>query len=139
MEIDENKKPERPVLITVLLILTFIGSGMSAFSFLFVSMSHDEVMNIIKEYYSDFPGVEVILTAKKSYFTIGFVLYTISIMGAIMMWKMRKTGFHLYTASQIFLIILPLTTIPNYQFSFLPLLVTAAFIFAYSTNLRQMT
>lgn len=138
MEIDENKKPERPVLITVLLILTFIGSGMSAFSFLFVSMSHDEVMKIVKEVY-DFPGVEVILSAKKSYFTIGFVLYTISIMGAILMWKRRKTGFHLYTASQIFLIILPLTTIPNYQFSILPLLVTAAFIFAYSTNLKKMT
>ena len=139
MEIDENIKPERPALITVLLILTFIGSGMSAFSFLFVSMSYDEVMRIIEDVYSDFPGVEVILSAKKSYFTIGFVLYTISLVGAIMMWKMRKTGFHFYTASQIFLLILPLTTIPNYQFSILPLLVTAAFIFAYSTNLKQMT
>jgi len=139
MEFIENKRPERPQLITVLLILTFIGSGMSAFSFLFVSMSYDEVMKIVKDVYSDFPGVELILTADKSYFTIGFVLYTISFMGAILMWKMRKIGFHFYTASQIFLLILPVTTIPNYQFSILTLLVTVAFILAYSTNLRQMT
>ena len=61
METGENKKTERPVLITVLLILTFIGSGMSAVSFLFVSLSYDEVMRIISDIYSDFPGVELIL------------------------------------------------------------------------------
>ena len=139
METGENKKTERPVLITVLLILTFIGSGMSAVSFLFVSLSYDEVMRIIKDIYSDFPGVELILSAKKSYFTIGFFLYTISFMGAILMWKSKKIGFHFYTAAQIFLLILPMTTIPNFPFSILSVAVTGAFILAYSTNLRQMT
>jgi hypothetical protein len=139
METDENKKTERPVLITVLLILTFIGSGMSAVSFLFVSLSYDEVMRIIEDVYSDFPGVELLLSAKKSYFTIGFFLYSISLMGAILMWKLKKAGFHFYTAAQIFLIILPLVTIPGYRFSLFPVMVTGAFILAYSTNLRQMT
>lgn len=139
MEIGENKKTERPVLITVLLILTFIGSGMSAVSFLFVSMSYEEVMRIVEDVYSDFPGVELILSAKKSYFTIGFFLYTISFMGAVLMWKSKKIGFHFYTAAQIFLLILPMTTIPNFPFSILSVAVTGAFILAYSTYLRQMT
>lgn len=138
MEIAGDKKPERPVLLTVLLILTFLGSGMGAISYLFVSMSHDEVMRILKEVYSDFPGIELILSAKESYFTIGFFLSAISFMGAVMMWKLKKAGFHFYTAAQIFMIILPLVTIPGYQFSLLSVVVPAAFILAYGTNLRLM-
>ncbi len=131
--------PKRPPLLTVLLILTFIGSGMSAFSFLFVTMSYDEVMRIIEDVYSDFPGVELILSAQKNYFTIGFFLYTISLIGAVLMWKRKKIGFHFYTAAQIFLLALPLVTIPGYRFSIMPVLVTVAFILAYATNLKQMT
>jgi hypothetical protein len=138
MEIAGDKKPERPVLLTVLLILTFLGSGMGAISYLFVSMSHDEVMRILKEFYSDFPGIELILSAKESYFTIGFFLSAISFMGAVLMWKLKKAGFHFYTAAQIFLIALPLVTIPGYQFSLLSVVVPAAFILAYGTNLRLM-
>jgi hypothetical protein len=131
-------RKKRPELLTLLCILTFIGSGLAAFSNLFIFLSFDDVQNIISEYDFNFPEFEMVLSGGKKFFITGFVLYTISLLGAIQMWKLRKIGFHLYTGSQVFILLLPVVSINYYQFPVLGLIVTVAFIIAYASNLKYM-
>ncbi|MCD4732189.1 MAG: hypothetical protein K8R74_16400, partial [Bacteroidales bacterium] len=87
----------------------------------------------------DFPEFEMIMSGGKKFFLTGFIFYTISLAGAMQMWKLRKIGFHLYTGAQVFILLLPLVLIENFQFSLLSLFVTAAFIIAYASNLKYMS
>lgn len=136
-----SNKPDqktRPDLLTVLCILTFIGSGLAAFSNIIIYLSYDEVINIMDEMELNLPEFDLIMSGGTKFFLTGFILYIISLSGAINMWRLRKIGFHLYTGAQIFILLLPLVLIDNYQFSVLSLIITATFIIAYASNLRYM-
>lgn len=139
LPIGTEDKKKRPDLLMVLCILTFIGSGMAAFSNLFIFLSFDEVSNILEDFDMDFPEFDMIMSGGKKFFITGFILYTLSLAGAIQMWKLSKIGFHIYTGAQIFILLLPLAMIENFKFSFFGLLITAAFIFAYASNLKHMS
>ena len=138
----ETNKPEqkaRPELLTVLCILTFIGSGLATFSNMFLYLSYDEVLDIMDEMNMNLPEFDMIMSGGKKFFLTGFILYIISLSGAIRMWKLRKIGFHLYTGAQIFILLLPVALIDNYQFSIISLILTATFIIAYASNLKFMS
>ena len=138
MQENTDKQIKRPELLTLLCILTFIGSGLAAFSNLFVFLTYDEVSNMMREYDFEFKEFEVILAGGKRFFVAGFILYFISLAGALQMWKLRKVGFHLYAAAQIFILILPVATIEKMQFSLFSFLITAAFIIGYASQLKYM-
>ena len=134
-----NMQKRRPELLTILCILSFVGSGLAVFSNLFIYMSFDEVITIIEDYELGLPEFEMIMSGGKRFFITGFFLYSISLLGAIQMWKLRKIGFHLYTVAQIFILLLPVVFIEAYQFSVISLLLTIAFVLAYFSNLKFMT
>ncbi|MCD4698467.1 MAG: hypothetical protein K8S16_19750 [Bacteroidales bacterium] len=133
-----DNKGKRPDILTVLCILTFIGSGLAVFSNLFIYLSFDEVAEILDDVEFDLPEFKMILSGGKSFFMAGFFLYMVSLAGAIQMWKFRKIGFHLYTAAQIFILVLPVVTIDSYQFSIASLFITLAFVFGYFSQLKIM-
>ncbi|MBN2172905.1 MAG: hypothetical protein JW731_02155 [Bacteroidales bacterium] len=134
----KSERKKRPELLTFLCILTFIGSGLSAFAFFSVYISYDEFISSVDELNLDFPELKMILTGGKRFFLTGFILYTISLYGAIKMWNLKKMGFHFYVGAQVFLLLLPNAMISSYQFSVIGLLVTVAFIIAYATHLKFM-
>jgi hypothetical protein len=141
---DDYKNPEkqtlkRPEILTLLCILSFIGSGLAGFSNLLVFLSYDQMGEIIKDFSKDFPDLEKLLTASKKFFLAGFILYSLSLIGALGMWKLRKAGFHFYTGSQLFILFLPIVFIPSLPFSFAGLFLTIGFIAAYATQLKIMT
>lgn len=134
----ENNTKKRTDLLTVLCILTFIGSGLAAFSNLFIYLSFDEVRYIFEDYDLDFPELELIFSGGKTFFIGGFILYMLSLSGALQMWKLRKIGFHFYTAAQLFILLLPVVMLKSYPFSFVGLFITAAFIYGYYSQLKFM-
>jgi hypothetical protein len=131
-------KKSRPELLTILCILTFIGSGLAAFSNLVLFLTYDEMDSLMKELDIGFEEITLLLSGGKSFFISGFFLYSISLAGAMAMWKLRKVGFHLYAAAQVFLLVLPLVSIDDFPFSIGGLLVTATFILGYATQLKFM-
>ena len=134
-----NTEPRRrPELLTILCILTFIGSGLAAFSNLVIFLTYDEMDVLMKEMKFELDEVMLMLSGGKRFFITGFFLYGISLIGAMAMWRLRKAGFHLYAAAQAFLVILPVATIDDFPFSIFGLLVTGAFIFGYATQLKYM-
>ena len=133
--------PRRPVLLTVLCILTFIWSGMNLFSSLIIAGFYDLFIRIAQEFAEKFkwPGIDQLLGLKPIFFMVTALFYAGSLSGAIMMMRMKKTGFHVYTSSQILLIIAPMyfMHLPGPQIS--DLLFSGLFILLYSTNLKHMS
>ena len=134
-----QKEPfKRSDLLTILCVLTFIGSGLASFSNLFIFLSYEDMLTIVDEYEVEIPGFDMMMSGGRRFFITGFILYTFSWVGALQMWKLRKIGFHLYTGAQIFILILPVAMIVSYQFSIFSLLFTAVFIAGYAINLKFM-
>lgn len=124
------QQPKRPPLLTALCILTFIASCMSGFTYFLVYSAYDEIMPLLPEISSKFPGIEYILNAPKNFFITGIILSTFSFFGANLMWRLKKVGFHFYTAAQIGLVLLPVIYFKNYPFVF-DALFAALFIILY--------
>lgn len=134
-----QKEPfKRSDLLTVLCVLTFIGSGLAAFSNLFIYLSFEEMLTIVDDFEVEIPGFDMMMSGGRRFFITGFILYTFSWVGALQMWKLKKIGFHLYTGAQIFILLLPVIMIPSYPFSIISLLFTVVFIAGYAINLKFM-
>ena len=134
-------KPQRPTLLTVLCILTFIGSGMNLFSGLVIAGFYDVFVAVAQEFAEKFkiPGIDLLLETKPLFFLVTAIFYAGSLAGAILMMRLKKIGFHVYTIFQILLILapmyfmhLPTPGIPELFFSGL-------FVLLYSTNLKVMS
>ncbi len=137
----ENKKPE---LLKVLLILTFIGSGLTMFSNLFLFGFFDQIKALLATQGSSysFMGTTMDLTP---FFQISAVFYLIqgllsglSLTGAIFMWDLRKIGFHFYTLAQICLLIVPKLFIRGLPFPGMELLISFLFVYLYYKFLKIM-
>jgi hypothetical protein len=137
----QNESPvvKRPELLTYLCILSFIGSGLASLSNLFIFLSFDNMVNLKEEINFDLPEFDLMMSGGKRFFFSGFIFYSVSLFGAIRMWKLKKLGFHLYTIAQVFILLLPFTFIPAYPFSILGVLVTAAFVLGYGIHFKLMT
>lgn len=139
INIPENNVPaKRSDLLTVLCILSYIGSGLAAFSNLVLFMTYDEMDQLLEGLDFEFEEFLLLLSGGKSFFISGFFLYMVSLAGVSAMWRHKKVGFHLYTAAQLFLLVLPLISIDGFPFSIAGVLITASFIFGYFTQLKFM-
>ena len=96
-----GKSPKRPQLLSILCILTFIGSGFGVFGFLMVAINFEATIEALKVLYAKMPEANFILEAPRDFFLVSFLLSAFSLLGAVMMWNLRKIGFHIYTSSQL--------------------------------------
>ena len=132
---------KRPPGLTFLCILTFAGSGLSAISSFFVALAYNIIPLAVKQ--SPIPESEALLQLIRSagpwFFLIMGILYLVSFAGAILMFRLRKTGFHLYTLAQLCMLILPSLMIPGFELPLSNLLLTGTFILAYAVNIRHFS
>lgn len=131
-------KNTRPDLLTVLCILTFIGSGLAAISNFFVYFNHDFLKESVEKDGFEFFGSELILGLPKSLFILSALFYSSSLVGAILMWKLKKVGFHAYSVSQVILLIIPTIYIKSDNFPIFGILLTILFIILYHKNIKFM-
>ncbi|MEI6173755.1 MAG: hypothetical protein WCR01_08380 [Bacteroidota bacterium] len=136
---ETNKK--RPNLLTVLCILTFIGSGMNMFSSLVIAGFYDIFVQIAEEFAKKFtiPGIEQLMEAKPAFFLVSGICYAGSVVGAILMMRLKKAGFHVYAIFQILLVLAPMYFM-HYPSPGIPdVLFSGLFILLYSMNLKHMS
>lgn len=138
-KITPNQK--RPQLLTVLAILSFIGSGLSFFSYLMISFSYDTVLSVVETELSElYPEMfaDFIRTAGRSFFMIGTLLYAVSLYGVYKMWNLQKEGLHYYAIAQLVILLLPLIFVSR-QLSVLPgLLLTVLFVLLYYRSFKMI-
>lgn len=138
MEISQQENIKRPDLLTVLCILTFIGSGLASISNLFVYLNHDFLLETIDKDLDAFFGQELVLELPKSLFLLSGIIYFSSLVGALLMWKLRKVGFHTYAISQIILLIVTTVYLKSDNFPIFGILITILFILLYHKNIKFM-
>ncbi|MCH7658576.1 MAG: hypothetical protein IIB05_09705 [Bacteroidetes bacterium] len=131
-----EQKPQqegRPTFLTVLCILTFIGSGLSALSMLAVIL----LAGALSEMLSNIPGMGDIGGMGTGYFLITLLFAFVSLYGAIMMWKLKKMGFYLYSGANVLALFVPMVLAAG-KFPVFGLIITALFIFLYALNLKHL-
>jgi hypothetical protein len=131
----------RPQVLTVLCILTFIWSGLNLISSLAIGVFFDvfiEFASRIAEQYK-WSGMEMITSSSPAFFFVSSLFFAGSIAGAMAMWKMRRTGFHIYSISQILLIIAPMYFFRQPAPSVFDVLTSGLFIILYSSFLKRMS
>jgi FtsH-binding integral membrane protein len=120
---------KRPGLLTVLCILTFIGSGLGTLFMLLATVGMGALMESI-------PGLGAAMAGGTAYFAIGTVLAAASLYGAIQMWKLKKMGFFIYAGASVVSIILPLVF--GLPFSAMGAVIPVLFIVLYYLNVKHM-
>lgn len=139
-----DETPKRPELLTILCILTFIGSGSSLIANGFLFLMFDQVKEIIgQQEVLSFLGSEIdlsfLLDIKPVFFLLQASLYFLSVVGAYQMFQLRKVGFHIYAVAQILLLIVPKVFIPALPFPFFELMISTVFVFLYYKNLSFLS
>jgi len=128
-----------------LCILTFIGSGSSALAnnIMFFTIEdwrlayENGLFENLGKLFED-EALQILMNVNPGFYLLQSVFYLISLIGAILMWNLRKTGFHLYTVAQILLLISYNLFLSSQPFPFIPLLLSVTFILLYAKNLSFM-
>ena len=128
------------MLLTVLCILTFVGSGMNLVSSWIIAAFYDTFVIVMQEIADKFkiPGMDMISAARPVFFFVSGVFYVGAIVGAALMMRYKKAGFHVYTISQILLVISPMYFLHLPGPNFLDILFSGTFIILYSSQLKNM-
>lgn len=138
---DGNETPKRPMFLSVLCVLTFIASGLSALSNLLVPMFADKFTEFMKSApnYDEAQMEEAIrvLNSGWGYYSIMVVLAIASLVGAILMWKLKKIGFHIYTLANMAALFVPMLMF-SVALSWTGIFFTAIFIVLYAVNLKHL-
>lgn len=133
---------ERPVLLKVLCILSWIGSGLQ----IFVSTLYSLFINdaVKQEMFNLLPNEEMVdmykdifnLMDKTSIWYL--ILYLGNVAFVYMMWNFKKTGFYGYALIQVLILLVPFSVNP---FDFNQLIVSSIFpiifIVLYGMNLKH--
>ena len=132
---------KRPNMLTILCILTFIGSGLNAFSNLMVFIFFDASMAFAAQLVKTFklPGMELFLDAKPIYFAVTTLINALALTGAIRMWQLHRHGFHIYTVAQILGIIAPMYFFRLPGPDFFSILLSGLFVILYASTLKKMS
>ena len=141
-----DNTPKRSTLLTVLLVLTFIYSGLSFISNSYVSLFTNQVIEFV-EYLADDDAMATVATVLEQsvrtiekFGSLGYglvaLLYLVSLIGAYLMWKLNKHGFHFYAAAQIVLLLTPMLFGTAKFPTLFPIMITAFFIFMYARELK---
>jgi glucose dehydrogenase len=114
---------------------------MNFFSSLMISVFYDQFTILAEEINKSFhlPGLEMIMEGKSIFFAVSALIYAGCITGAILMWKLKKAGFHVYTIFQILLILSPMYFFHLPSPSLLDIILSGIFILLYSSNLKYMS
>lgn len=120
---------KRPTFLTVLCVLTFIGSGLGVLGGLLMTLGMGALMESI-------PGMGAAMGGGTAYFAIGTVLAAASLYGALQMWKLKKLGFFIYAGASVVGIIMPLLF--GLPFGITGAIIPVLFIVLYYLNVKHM-
>ena len=165
LEQPEQEKRQRPAFLMILCILTFIGSGwniLSNLSSLFTAGLMEDGQLVMQEFSSisdevqqeGYPNslahffessielAKVTFEHGRSIATIQLVLGVLSLLGAILMFQLRRIGFYFYVTAQILMLfILPYFagfTMLVWLIMGASAFVTLLFILLYAVNLKHL-
>ena len=154
----EQEEPKRPEMLTVICVLSFINavyngiSNFVSFAFydsfqkVFAQMRNGEgLFADMAEQLGDnwemfAQASSLAFSVGRGYYFLETLLYVASFIGVLMMWRLQKKGFHVYTIAQCLMIIATsfFVTSKIGGFPFGPIFWTAAFVFMYASHYKNV-
>ena len=135
---------QQKTLFHILLVITFIFAGLSAFSYLVTAA----ILPTMQQIYSDNPNIlpeqfsvmmQQMLDTPRGYFLGAGVLYLLEVLGAALMWRLRWAGFHCYTLARLLLLLLPLLFLGRGFVGIGDIMFALLFVAVYYLLMRQLT
>ena len=126
-----------------MLVLSFIGSGVSFLSNLMTGAILPFAKTMYEAGTMTFPNemtvyVEELLETPRSFFFSSALLYGLSLTGAILMWNLKKSGFHLYTLAQLLILLITLLFLGREHVALGNIMFTLLFIIYYYIAMRNL-
>ena len=155
----EQEEPKRPEMLTVICVLSFINAvyngivNFVSFAFydffqnMFSQMRNGEgVFADMAEQMGDnwemfAQASSLAFSVGRGYYFVEMVLFVASFIGVLMMWRLQKKGFHVYTIAQFLMLIATsifVTSKIDGGFPFGPIFWTAAFVFMYASHYKNV-
>lgn len=128
----------------ILLVITFIYAGLSAFSYLVTAA----MLPTMQQLYTDNPGLlpgqfsvmmQQLMDTPRGYFLGAGLLYILEVLGAALMWRLRWTGFHCYTLARLLLLLLPALFLGRGFVGIGDIMFALLFVAVYYMLMRQLT
>ena len=161
---ENQTSTERPTFLTILCILSFVGLGWAIINNLFTiafsstgswlySFIQGELEKALNEVSMTDPGATVflenlfdgvlkIISHLPLFGALGLVFAVVALVGVILMWGLKKTGFYLYVGAKVAMIFVPIAVV---GFSFISMMMTlstflgaAIFIVLYGLNFKHL-
>jgi hypothetical protein len=143
-DITDNNSSKRPVLLTVICVLSFINNGWGVINNAIYSLFHSTITDTLSK--TEFPKewemfseiMLKMLSAGRLFFVVGLILSLSSVIGVYKMWHLRKQGFHIYSISQLIMLIYPILFLKDMPISAYSIAITGGFIAMYASQLKNM-
>ena len=143
---DQNiNQAVRPKFLTVLCILTFIYSGIMTLSQFAVAIFHETYMGAMSGMMDMFTSnnnafgqvYAMFMATPRLHFACMGLAYAMALVGAYLMFRLRKMGFSLYALAQVGLVTVPVLT-AHYPFDWLGLVFNVTWVLLYFRFYRLM-
>ncbi len=144
MELDKERYRHSLRLLHVLLIVSFVITGSQ---FIWEVMGVVGVFPEISEFYASYPSeygdifnirMEQEMAIPQWYNLLRAILDLTSAIGLVLMWKLRKNGFHAYALSKLLLMLLPLMFLDRSYMGIGDIMIAVLFIVYYFFLMKNL-
>ena len=130
-------------LLHVLLVLTMVWAGLSAFAYLMMAAMMPSMQTIYEQNPTLLPEqfsimMQQLFEVPRIYYAGAGLLYVLEVVGAAFMWRLRWTGFHCYTLARLLLLLLPAIFIGKGYVGVGDIMMALLFIAIYYLLLRRL-
>lgn len=127
----------------IILVLSIIGSGLSCLSHLMMGAMLPAMRTMFYSGAFPYPQevtvmMEQMFETPRPYYLCCALLYAMSVTGAVFMWNLRKSGFHLYTLAQLLVMLVTLLFLGKERLPLGDIMLTLLFITYYYIALRAL-
>ena len=142
-QIEEQRQLSRIKWLHVVLVLSIIGSGLNLFTSLIMSLFGPSLMAAFQSMSSELPEevsimYETMFSTPRFMYVCLTVLYAMSLAGVILMWRLRKNGFHLYTLAQLLSLVVPVLFMGRSYVATGDIMLTLLFVAYYFITLKSI-
>jgi hypothetical protein len=141
--VQEQETPkQRPTFLTVLCIFSFIASGILILTYSLLLLMKDFLTENKDKILEENQNEDVAMFFEKFIdnfsviITYPLLLMVLSIVGVIMMYRLNKIGYYIYSLAHFSLLILSYTA--TNEISWFGVITTIAFLIMYAVNLKHM-
>ena len=127
----------------ILLVLSLVYSALSALAYLGMSLLMPSMQRIYEANPTLLPGEMVVMWERiaavpRILYAVQGLLAALSFTGCILMWHLRRSGYHTYAIAQLLLLLLPLLFLGKGYLGLGDIMFTALFLLVYFLLLRQL-